>query len=170
MNNKEKLILKSRNFKLVSREVDLPDGSTGKFDIIVHPGAVVIVPLLSKDKVVMIWQYRPAIDKYIYELPAGTLEKNERPLLCAKRELKEETGYKAARVKFIGDIIPVPGYSSEILKIFVADISGKSEQNLDEHEIIDVKIFSKREIRELFKSGKLVDAKSIAAFAMIGWL
>ena len=107
------------NFKR-SQPVKLPNGHTVRISFIEHPGAVIIVPLLPDGKVVLMRQYRPALKKYIYELPAGTIDPKEAPLVCARRELLEETGYKAKQFKRLGQIYPVPGYSTEIIHIFRA--------------------------------------------------
>lgn len=138
-----------------------------------HPGAVVIIPFLSKDKIILIWQYRPVIGKYIYELPAGTIEKGENVKKCAERELIEETAYRSKKINFLRNIYPVPGYSTEILKIFIAKNLEKvksEEQNFMPDEVINVKIFTKPQIKKLFKSGQIIDAKTISGLAIVGWL
>jgi len=130
-----------------------------------HPGAVCIVPFLSSTKVVMIRQFRPVINTYIYEFPAGTREKDERPDVCARREIIEEIGYKAKTIKRIGDIYLAPGYSSEKIILYEARSLIKTQQALEPDEVLDVCIFSKREVRELFHAGKITDAKTICAMA-----
>ena len=100
---KEKTIHKGRIFDFVSQKIKLPNGLTKNYDFVLHSGAVVIVPLLSKDKAVLIKQFRPVLGKYILELPAGSIDKGEKPSACARRELIEETGHKAAKVEFLGN-------------------------------------------------------------------
>src|SRR3990167_5341631 len=112
---------KGRLLHLVIEKRRFPNGYVGEVEIIRHPGAVLIVPFLSQDKVVMIRQYRPVFDKFIYEFPAGTLEKKESLFSCARREIVEETGYRAGRIIKTGVIYPVPGYSTEIITIFKAE-------------------------------------------------
>jgi len=165
-----KLIHKSRNFDFINITEKLPNGNTASIDMIKHPGAAVIVPFLTKDKVVIIWQYRQAIQKYIFEFPAGTLEKGEDPKLCAYRELIEETGYKASKMTFLGDVIPVPGYSSEVLKIYSAHGLKPVGAKTEDSEVIETKVFSRSQVRSMFRSGKIVDGKTIAALAMIKWI
>ena len=167
---KQSIILKSRIFDVVKHTEKLPNGKMICHDVIKHPGAVVIAPLLSKNKIILIWQYRPAIGKYIYELPAGTLEKGENPKKCAIRELIEETGYKSSNMKFLGDIIPVPGYSSEILVMFKAEKLKFVGIAMEDSEVIETRILSKQQVKVLFKKGKIQDAKTISGLAMIGWI
>lgn len=148
----------------------LPNGRTIKISYINHPGAVIIVPFFNKNMVLMMRQYRPALKKYIYELPAGTLDPNESLLTCAKRELIEETGYRTSRIKKIGQIYPVPGYSTEIIHIFKAEglTAGVAEPEI--YEVIKLVPMTKTHIQKLFKKGQLQDAKSICALTFCGWL
>src|ERR1700685_4147528 len=103
-----------------NQAVKLPNGRTIRITFINHPGAVIIAPFLNKNTVVMMRQFRPALKKYIYELPAGTLDPNETIAACARRELLEETGFKTRKLTKLGAIYPVPGYSTEIIHIFKA--------------------------------------------------
>lgn len=148
----------------------LPNGYRASFEIIKHPGAALVVPFLSKDKVILLRQLRPVIDSYIYELPAGTLDKNESPLSCAKREIIEETGYSAKKFTKLGEIYPVPGYSTEKIVIFKAEGLRKEERILEQDEVIEHFISDRKNIKKLFISGKIIDAKTICAFTMCGWL
>jgi len=171
--NSKKVISKGRIFDFVREKVTLPNGIAKYYDIVKHRGAVVIIPLISKDKAIIIRQFRISVGRYIYELPAGSIDKSEKPLACAKRELIEETGYRAATVKKIGRLIPCPGYSTEILHVFKATgikKYGKNAHVKDEDEIIEPLIVSRSQIRKMFKSGKILDTKTIASFAMIGWI
>ncbi|MFA5272434.1 MAG: NUDIX hydrolase [Candidatus Omnitrophota bacterium] len=152
------------------KKVRLPNGYVAHVDVIKHPGAVLIVPFLSKDKVIILKQFRPVIDAYIYELPAGTLEKNENPAVCVRREMIEETGYKAKKITKLGFIVPVPGYSTEKIFIYKAEELSKTKQQHQKDEVINILIMDKKKIRQLFKAGKIIDAKTISAFAMCGWL
>jgi len=150
--------------------VKLPNGRITRITLIRHPGAVIIAPFLNKDTVVMIRQFRPALNKYIYELPAGTLDPNESLASCARRELREETGLKARRLTKLGAIYPVPGYSTEIIYIFKAQELTLTQAQPEEYEIITIIPMSKSRIRQLMAQGKLMDAKSICTFAFCGWL
>ena len=152
------------------QKILLPNGKTIHASFIVHPGAVIIAPLLDANTVVLLRQFRPALGRYILELPAGTIDAPEKPLTCAKRELLEETGYCAKKFKKLGSIYPVPGYSTEVIHIFKAEglIPGIAQP--EDYEVIDLKPTSKNEIKRLIKQGKLMDAKSICTFAHLGWL
>ena len=146
----------------------MPNGRQINLEMIEHPGAVLIVPFLDKECIVMLRQYRAVIGKYIYELPAGTLGKNEKHLVCARRELMEETGYSAATMTKIGEIYPAPGYTTEKIVIFRAQDLQKNAASPEKDEIITEKILTLTQIRRLFKEKKIVDAKTICALAFCG--
>ena len=165
-----KTVYSGKLLKVFVKKVRLPHGYLATYEMIRHPGASLIVPFLSPDKIIMLKQLRPVIGAYIYELPAGTLDKNERPLLCAKRELIEETGYAARRFKLLGKIFPVPGYSTEKIFIYRACGLKKAAHRKEKDEVIEACILSKAQVRKLFKSGRIVDAKTIAALAFCGWM
>ncbi len=150
--------------------VKLPNGRIMHISYIKHPGAVIIAPFLDKNTVVMMRQFRPALKKYIYELPAGTLDPNESLLTCAKRELIEETGLRAKKIAKVGQIYPVPGYSTEIIYAFKAEGLTQGKAEPEEYEVIQTIPMTKTKIQKLFKEGKLQDAKSICALAFCGWL
>ena len=151
------------------QKVILPNGKTIHISFINHPGAVIIAPLLDSNTVVMLRQFRPSLGKYIFELPAGTIDVPEKPLTCAKRELLEETGFTARKFKKLGEIYPVPGYSTEVIHIFKAEDLTAGGAEPEDYEVIDVKTFSRAEVKRLFQQGKLMDAKSICAFTHLGW-
>jgi ADP-ribose pyrophosphatase len=165
-----KTVFKGRLLNVVIRKERLPSGYSGTFEMIVHPGASLIVPLIGRDKVIMLKQLRPVIDSYIYELPAGTLAKGERPLACARREIIEETGYSAKRMKLLGSIYLAPGYSTERIHIYRADKLTYVGHPGEADEVIETKVMSKKEVSALFRSGRITDAKTIAALAMCGWV
>lgn len=150
--------------------VKLPNGRLTKIDYIEHPGAVVIVPFLNKNSVVFLRQFRPALKKYLFELPAGTLDPNESLATCAKRELIEETGLRCRTITKLGQIYPVPGYSTEILHLYKAEGLTQGEAAPEDYEVLENVLMTKPQVRAMFKSGKLQDAKSICALAHCGWL
>jgi ADP-ribose pyrophosphatase len=166
----EKLLYKGRLLSLYKRTVTLPNGYKADLEVVKHPGAALLVPFLTVNKIILLRQLRPVINSYIYELPAGTLNKGESPFLCARREIIEETGYSAKKFVRLGCIFPVPGYSTEKITIFKALGLKESIRQPEKDEIIKHVIVSRKQIRRLFKSGKIVDAKTIAALVLTGWL
>ena len=161
---------KKKNVFLVSRKMVLPTGMKITKDLVIHPGAALIVPFLSKDKVVILRQYRSTFGQYLYEFPAGTLEPNEKPSACARREIMEEAGYRAGKLTKVGLIYPVPGYSDEIIYIFKAENLRPQKEQGDADEVIEPIIVSRLGLQKLFKAGKIIDAKTIAGMAFCGLL
>lgn len=161
----QKTLLAGRVFDLVSEEFLLPNGKKVKRDFISHPGAVIIIPRVSAGRLLMIRQYRHAIREYILEFPAGTLERGEIPLECAKREVIEECGRSAQDWIDLGVLVPAPGFCNEIQRCFLADNLKPAAQNLDEDEIIEVAEMSVSEIEAAIAQGQIKDAKSIAILA-----
>ena len=153
-----------------NRAVKLPNGRIIRITFINHPGAVIIAPFLNKDTVVMMRQFRPALKKYIYELPAGTLDPHESIATCARRELLEETGLKTKKLTKLGSIYPVPGYSTEVIYIYKAEQLTLTEAQPEEYEVIETIPMTKSKVRQLMAQGKLMDAKSICTLAFCGWL
>lgn len=148
----------------------LPHGYTATYEVIRHPGAALIVPFLSKDRVIMLRQLRPVIGKYIYEFPAGTLGRGEPPRRCAEREIVEETGYAAKKLTLLGSVYPVPGYSTERIFFYKAEGLRKEPHTPEQDEVIESHVMTRSGVRRLFRAGKITDAKTIAALAMCKWL
>ena len=165
-----KTVFKGKLLKVLVKKVRLPHGYLATYEMIRHPGAALIVPFLGADKIIMLRQLRPVIGKHIYELPAGTLDGSETPLSCARREIVEETGYSAGKFKLLGAIYPVPGYSTEKIFIYKAESLKKKERVPEKDEVIETEIFTRRGIKKLFRSGRIVDAKTISALAFCEWL
>ena len=131
-------------------------------DVVVHPGAAVILPLLEPGVVLMIKNKRVAVGKTLWELPAGTVDPDEMPLVTAKRELEEETGYKAKELKPITEFYTSPGYSNEKVYAFLAEEVRKTKQNLEPGEEIEVVPMKWTHIIELIKNEEIQDAKTLA--------
>ncbi|HAJ56301.1 MAG TPA: ADP-ribose pyrophosphatase [Candidatus Omnitrophica bacterium] len=161
---------KGRVIRVYKERRCLPNGVCADLDIVKHPGAVLIVPFLEKNKIVLLKQFRPVINDYLYELPAGTLNAGESPLACAGREIIEEAGFRARKLILLGAIFPVPGYSTEKIYIYKAQGLRKESAPGDSDEIIERMTVTRQQVKALFKKGRLVDAKTIAAFAFCGWL
>jgi ADP-ribose pyrophosphatase len=159
-------IHEGRVFTLQKENITLPNGFTVNIDIIRHPGASAIVPISDVGNVVLIRQYRHAVGGFIWEIPAGTLNKGETPLACARRELAEETGLSAQVFDKLGEIVPVPGYSDERIHLFLAKELGKARQNLDSDELLDVHHIPFNEAIEMIKRGDILDGKTIAGLLL----
>lgn len=150
--------------------VKLPNGNTSVITYIEHPGAVIIAPLVDNNTVVMMKQFRPTLRKYIYELPAGTIDPGEKPLATVKRELIEETGFRAKKVTKLGRIYPVPGYSTEIIHMYKAEDLTKGLAEPEIYEVITLIEMKRAQVLKLFKSGQIMDAKTVCTLAHLGWL
>ncbi len=149
-------------------EVELPGGRRTARDIVEHPGAVAIVPILDDGRVVLVRQYRYAVGKELLEIPAGTLEEGEAPDTCARRELKEETGYNAGSVVKMISFYTAPGYSSEVIHIYVATLLRKGEQRAEEDERISVEAYGIDELLRMIEENAIEDGKTVAG--VLSWL
>jgi ADP-ribose pyrophosphatase len=145
---------------------DEESGKRIRREVIVHPGAVVVLPLLDADTVVLIKQRRYAIDRELLELPAGTLEKGEPPMNCAGRELLEETGYLAGRIQALGNFFSSPGILTEKMYAYVAYDLERKQQKLDDGEEIELLKVGFTEAVAMIRTGEIADAKSIATLLM----
>jgi len=138
-------------------------GGAQERDIVVHPGSVLIVPVLEDDYVVLIRNHRVSVGAALWELPAGTLEPpGEDPLACAERELIEETGYRAARMTPLLSFFACPGISNELMHAFVATGLTPVGQALDASEQITPEVVRWDQAIRMVKSGEIADAKTIA--------
>lgn len=135
---------------------------TRTFEIVKHGGAVVIIPIAPDGKILLIQQWRRAIGKIFIELPAGTLEKGEDPMECAKRELQEETGYRTKKIKPLGGLYSAPGFCNEFLHLYLAEDLESSPLPPDDDEMIDLMPVSLDEAIEMVKTNQIQDAKTVA--------
>ncbi len=143
--------------------VTLPNGETGERDVIRHPGAVAILALNNKGDILIEKQYRAALDRIILEIPAGKLDRGEDPMAAATRELKEETGFTAGKIRKLGDIALAAGYSDEIISIYLAEDLIEGENNLDTDEFLEIGFIPREKVIELIKNGEIIDSKTICA-------
>lgn len=144
----------------------LPDGRTEYFDFIYHKGAAAVMPVLDDGRILMVRQYRNAIDDYTLEIPAGGKNSVDEPTLdCAHRELEEETGYYTEKenVELLISLYTTVAFCNEKIDIYVAKNLVKTAQHLDDDEYINVESYSVDELCNLVFEGKIVDAKTIAA-------
>ena len=141
--------------------VQLPDGNTTFREYLIHPGAVAIMPVLSDGRILLERQFRYPVDAAMIEIPAGKLDQGEDPLLCAQRELLEETGYSAKSWEFLGRIHPVISYSTEIIDIYLAKDLTLGERALDDGEFLDVFAATLDEMHEWIANGAITDVKTI---------
>ncbi len=159
--NHSRLVHTGRVFDIYSENISTDTGKNFDLEVIRHPGAAAIVPIKADGTILLLSQYRHAVGQRIWEIPAGTLDPDESPETCAKRELVEETGYAAERWAKLGEITPLPGYSDERIHLYLADQLTPAVQNLDEDEILEVHQRPFSEAIEMIHTGKIQDAKSI---------
>ena len=169
--NSHAILHEGRVFSLVNENYTLENGITAHMDFIQHPGAAAMVPMLNQKEVILIKQYRHAIRKFIWEIPAGTLDPLESPINCAKRELIEEAGYASNKWHQLGTITPLPGCSNERIHIFLALDLKPAEQHLDEDEMLKVHQVNLEEALQMILKGEINDGKTISGlFLAFNWL
>lgn len=137
-------------------------GGTLRREVVVPANAVVVLPVLDGDRVVLIRNERFAVDEVLWEIPAGTLEEGEDPQACAERELTEETGYTAKNVRRLCEFYTAPGFCTEMLTAYVAEGLTHGEQSLDDTEDIEVHVTPLAEALEMIRDNRIRDAKTIA--------
>lgn len=152
-----------KTIQLVEMDVELPNRKSIRHTSIIHPGAAVILPITHNNGILLLKQFRPSLNKWIYELPAGTLESNESPLACAQRELIEETGYQAEHFTPLGQCTPLAGFCDEIQYLFVAtELSRNDSLPLDDDEVIEVIEATLSDVEQWIREDKITDSKTIS--------
>jgi ADP-ribose pyrophosphatase len=157
---KRSTIYRGRVIRLVRDVLDI-DGRRFARETILHPGAVVVVPVLDQGRVVLVRQYRRAVDRVLLELPAGTLEPGERRDVCAKRELVEETGWRARSVRRLGRFYAAPGFLSEEMTVFLATGLTQSVASPEPDELVRPVVMTLSAALSKVNSGAIRDAKTI---------
>ena len=142
-------------------EVRLPNGNTSTREWIKHPGAVCMIPILPDGKLALIRQYRYPVQKEMIELPAGKLDINENPQVCAIRELEEEIGYRSEKITFLTYIHPAIGFADEVMWLYFAENLVKTNLNLDDDEFLELIPTPLAQALKMVWNGKITDVKTI---------
>lgn len=152
--------------QVVREMVRLPDGNERPREIVVHPGAVALVVVDDEERLIMVRQYRRAAGKVLLEIPAGTREKGEDAEACARREVREETGYEAGKVVRLGGFFSAPGFCTEFLDCYLLTDLTEAQAGGDDDENIEVERLTYDEAVAAMSRGDIQDAKSIAGILM----
>ncbi len=157
-----KQLLAARLFTVEQRVFERPGQEPVTRDVILHPGAVVILPILDDRRIVMIRNYRYTVESELWELPAGTREPDEEPIETARRELEEETGYRAGQIRPLMEFYTTPGICTERMYAFLATDLTEVGQNLQGAERIEVEVVDLADARDRLLGGDFIDGKTIA--------
>jgi len=163
---KRNTIYRGRVFRLIYEVLDY-GGRRLVRETVQHPGAVVVVPMIDRSHLVFVRQYRRAVNRYLLELPAGTLGRGEHRAACARRELAEETGWKAHQLQYLGQFYTAPGFTSEQMTLFVATNLTPVMARPEPDEFIQPVILSRREAFAKIRSGEICDAKTLIGLFVI---
>lgn len=171
MSMHEKTLKSTRLYegKIINLRVDtveLPDKKYSKREIVEHSGASAVVPLTMDGQVILVKQFRKPMEEIMFEIPAGRLETKESPKNCALRELAEETGYSAGLFEELVSFYPSPGFSNEVIHIFLARDLTEGNAKPDEDEYLEVKKFSLEEALKMVDEGVIKDSKTIIGLLM----
>jgi len=174
VNGMEKLVSSRRIYdgrviNLRVDQVELPDGSLHQREIVEHPGAVAILPILDDGRILLIRQYRHAVGETLLEIPAGTLAEGEEPIECARRELLEETGYAAESICELFKCYLAPGYSSERIHIYQASKLRMTGSRRDTDEYIELEPVTIHDAESMIRKRQIQDAKTIAGLTFYLW-
>ncbi len=164
-------VYEGRIFTVQVESITLPKGLQLEAEIVRHPGSVVIVPVTASREVILVRQYRHAIGRHAWELPAGSLKPGEDVRAAAMRECQEEVGVIAAALEPLGSFFPTPGYCDEEMHFFLATGlrepgAGDEAAHQDDDEDIETKAFSPKELRAMVASGQIVDLKTVAGLSL----
>jgi ADP-ribose pyrophosphatase len=160
-------VFEGRVVKLFLEDVTLPNGSRTRYEVVHHAGAAAVLPLHEDGSVTLVHQYRHAIGGYLYEIPAGLLEDGESPAICAGRELEEEAGLIAAHVEPLTRFHPAPGFSDELVHLFLATGLTPCPQRLEDDEVLTVVRMPLAEALTKLAAGEMSDAKTQIALLMV---
>lgn len=155
----KKMAYRGRIINVYANEVDI-DGEYDQRELVEHPGGVCICALDENNDVLMVEQYRYGVQKFLLELPAGRIGINEDPMVCAQRELLEETGYHSQQFSYLGTVYPTPAYNTEKIACFLATNLTFIQQDLDPGEHLDVIKIPLLKLKEKVLNGEIQDAKT----------
>lgn len=158
------LVYQGAILEVYKDHMEFANGNHAEWDFINHHGAAAVLPVLDDGRIVMVTQYRNAIERDTWEIPAGKLDTPEEPgIECARRELEEETGYRTDDLVWLLNLRTTVAFCNEKIEIFLARNLLPARQHLDENEYVDVKAFTLEELKEMIFTGKIEDSKTIAA-------
>ena len=161
---KRELMYEGTILKIYKDHMQFENGNTAESDFIHHDGAAAVVPIMEDGRILMVTQYRNALERDTLEIPAGKLDDpNESGLVCASRELEEETGYRSENLEWILTLRTTVAFCDERIEVYVAKDLIPSRQNLDEDEYVDVKAYTLEELKEKIFDGTIQDSKTVAA-------
>ncbi|MBR8834474.1 MAG: NUDIX hydrolase [Stigonema ocellatum SAG 48.90 = DSM 106950] len=165
---RQRLFFKGRKFNFEVNRLRLPNNVEGEWECIRHPGGALAVPVTAEGQLILVRQYRFAVQGRVLEFPAGTLEPNEEPLVTIQREIEEETGYRAHKWQKLGEFFLAPGYSDEIIYTYLAQDLEKLEipPKQDDDEDIETVLLTPEQLEKAIMDGEPVDAKSISSFLL----
>ena len=158
---KSRVIYRGPFFSLREYLIEFPNGEEKTRIILEHPGAVAAVPLLDDGRIIMVRQYRKAVDRITLEIPAGKQEEGEEPEKCIRRELIEETGYRAGRLRHLRSYYPSFGISSEIIHVYLAEDLQPADRPGGDESFLERVILPLDEVKEMIEAGKIMDSKTI---------
>lgn len=163
----EKEIYKGKRVHLFNERILLPNGKEATWELIKHVGAAAVIPVKDDGRIILVKQYRNAMDDYTLEIPAGVLDfPEEKPYDCAYRELEEETGYKSENLTYLFKFYSCIGICDEVISVFIANNLVKTQQDLDEDEFVTLETYTVEEILDKIRNGEIVDNKTISSILM----
>lgn len=160
-------IYRGRVLTLNVETVELPNGATAELEIVRHPGAAAVVPMKPDGSVILIRQFRHAAGGFIYEIPAGKLNPGEDPRACAARELEEEIGLRAGSLELLTSIFTAPGFTDEVIHVFLGTGLAPGRQQLDRDEVLEVVEMPLDKAVALVRDRTITDAKTIVGLQMV---